>query len=391
MFINETRFTSKWDFPVQVISGIYYEHRSHFVDARLAYNGDEPMPPNTIVSQGPRRRLVTKQFAAFGELAFTPWDPFTLTVGGRYFDFQQSYPLFLDSTDPVIPNINQGLNESVDGFNWKVNAALKASDEIFLYAQWAQGFREPQIQNALDDAEFDPDGNGLYDFQDGSQRRPTEGLLNPDRVDTYEAGIKFQSPSGNVRGALTGYYTDWTGIPVSLLTVPGGAAFFFNAGKAVSKGVEFELSGNLPDNWFAQFSASWSKTTLGNDPESLSLSTNPTNPDGIQDADLPGSPDHNIYAALEKRFDIGGNEAFVRGDWTYVSDYYGTFTRTGLAGDYNLFGASAGVTINNIKLGVFAKNLTNRSDFTWIDNTLGGGRAYRLRPRTIGVNVGFQF
>jgi outer membrane receptor protein involved in Fe transport len=237
----------------------------------------------------------------------------------------------------------------------------------------------------MDDDLYDADGDGLYEFTDGSERRPQEGLLAPDRVDTYEAGIKLQSENGNLSGALSVYYTDWTGIPVSLLTDPLGVAFYFNAGKAVAKGIEFELSGKLPGNWFAQFSASWQKTTLGNDPESRSLAG------GEANADVPGSPDHNAYAALEKRFNLGGNPAFVRGDWTYVSEYDSFFSGFGPAGDYHLFGASAGITINNIGFGVFAKNLTNRKDFTWLDNTLGSGRAYRLRPRTIGVNASFEF
>ncbi|MDT9598852.1 TonB-dependent receptor [Sphingosinicella rhizophila] len=396
IFVNETRFTSDWDGPLGIVAGLYYENRSEHIFANLRYSGtvfdpgtpDNPGPTFTIeqlLGEGPERKLVTKQFAAFGEAAFTPWDPFTLTVGARYYKFNMSYPIFLDKSDePTIANGLQGFEKSIDGVNWKINAAYKPSEQILLYGQWAQGFRQPQIQNTLDPFN-DPDGNGLFDFADGSERRPPEGLLDPDKVDTYEAGFKFQSLSGNVSGSLTAYYTDWKGIPVILLTVPFGAGFYFNAGSATVKGVEFELSGRLPGDFYAQFSASWSKATLGNDPDSLSLSG------GIRDADLPGSPDHNAYFALEKRFDIGGNEAFIRGDWTYVSSYYSTLFETGRVGDYHLFGLNAGITIDNIKVGVFAKNLTNRKDLTWVDNLLGGGRAYRLRPRTIGVNASFQF
>jgi outer membrane receptor protein involved in Fe transport len=383
IFVNETRFTSSWGGPLQVIAGLYYEDRTNYTATNIIWSGIGPAPAGTITNS-PRTRNKQVQKAAFGELAFTPWEPFTLTVGARYYDFTQSVPFALTSSNPVVVSATQGRKASVNGVNWKVNAAYKVNENLFMYAQWAQGFREPRFQGLLDPI-FDIDGDGLYEFRDGSERLPQAGLLDPDSVDTYEGGIKFQSDSGDVRGSLSAFYTDWTGIPVSILTTNLGAAFFFNAGKAVSKGIEFEMSGNLPDNWYAQFSASWVKTTLGSDPESRSLAG------GRANADLPGSPDHNAYAALEKRFNIGGNEAFVRGDWTYVSDYISVINGTGRAGDFHLLGASAGVTIDNFKIGVWVKNLTNRDDFTWIDNTLGSGRAYRLRPRTIGVNVGVKF
>lgn len=389
VFVNETRFTSGWEGPLQIVGGVYYEDRSEHIFANLRYSGTvfdgpyEDIGPN--LGEGPERKLVTKQFAAFGEAAFTPWDPFTLTVGARYYKFTTSYPIFLDSySDPVVVNGLQGFKSSIDGINWKINTAYKPNEEFYFYAQWAQGFRQPQVQNLLDPLD-DPDGDGVLLFQDGTMRSPPEGLLDPDKVDTYEAGVKFQSPNGNLRGSLIGYYTDWKGIPVILLTDPRGAGFYFNAGSATVRGVEFEMSGRLPGNLYAQFSTSWSKATLGNDLDSLALSG------GNRDAQLPGSPNHNAYAALEKRFNVGDNEAFIRGDWTYVSSYYSTLNETGKVGDYNMFGLNAGITIDRIKLGVYAKNLTNRKDFTWQDNLLGGGRAYRLRPRTVGVNVGYEF
>lgn len=389
-FFNETRFTSSWGGPLQVVGGLYYEDRSEHIFANLRYSGTVTTGPvyggiAPYLGEGPERELVTKQYAAFGEAAFTPWDPLTLTVGARYYKFDTSYPIFRDSyATPIVTNGLQGFKSSVDGVNWKVNVAYKPSEQLFVYGQWAQGFRQPQVQNLLDPLD-DPNGDGIVDFVDGSQRSIPAGLLDPDKVDTYEAGVKFQSLSGNVRGSLTGFYTDWKGIPVILLTNPRRAGFYFNAGSATVKGVEFELSGRLPDNWHTQFSMSWTKSTLGNDADSIALSG------GIRDAQLPGSPNHNAYASLEKRFDVSGNPAFVRGDWTYVSSYFSTLNETGKVGDYHQFGASAGITIDRIRLGIYAKNLTNSDDLTWIDNLLGGGRAYRVRPRTIGVNVGFDF
>jgi outer membrane receptor protein involved in Fe transport len=383
IFINEFRFTSKWDFPVQMISGLYYEDRSNYTATNIIWSGAGSPPTGTTLNS-PRTRNKQKQFAAFGELAYTPWDPFTLTFGARYYNFEQSIPFALTSSNPVVVGATQGRKAKVDGVNLKVNAAYEVSDAIFLYAQWAQGFREPRFQGVLDPL-YDRNGNGLYEFRDGSERLPQAGLLDPDEVETYEGGVKFKLADGRLRGSLTGFYTNWNGIPVSILTTYLGAAFYFNAGKAVSKGVEFEVSGKLPANFYAQFSASWIKTNLGNDAESRSLAG------GISHAELPGSPDYNAFASLEKRFAVAGYDAYVRADWTYLSHYYSVINQTGRAGGYSQFGAGAGVAMGRYTIGLFAKNLTNRKDFTWIDNTLGSGRAYRLRPRTIGINFAAKF
>ena len=56
-------------------------------------------------------------------------------------------------------------------------------------------------------------------------------------------GVRIQSRDGRVRGSLTTFYIDWRGIPVpSPLTLVDGQAFLFNIGKAVVRGVEFEIA-----------------------------------------------------------------------------------------------------------------------------------------------------
>ncbi|NIJ38411.1 outer membrane receptor protein involved in Fe transport [Sphingopyxis panaciterrae] len=381
LFVNEFRFASKFEGPFQLIAGLYYEDRETKANAFTRYTGTDNPPPAGAPRETTRNKNKQKQFAAFGEASLTPIDPLTLTVGGRYYKFEQD--ILIARVDDA-PTTAEGRSATTDGFLWKANASYKASDDVFLYAQWAQGFRQPQFQRAILPQD-DVDNDGLVEFADGIERAVNPGLLAPDKVDTYEVGVKFQSPDGRLRSSLTGFYTDWTGIPVSpALSLARGEAFYFNAGKAISKGVEFEVFGEVGDRLFAEFSTSWVKSTLDETVPGL----------GNKGTNLPGSADHNVKAALEKRFDLGENEAYIRGDYTYVGGYYTNFTETGLkSGDYNLFDVSAGVTVNNFKIGIYAKNLSNRKDFTWVDNIFGAaaGRAYRLRPRTIGVNVGVNF
>ena len=53
-----------------------------------------------------------------------------------------------------------------------------------------------------------------------------------------------------------------------------------------------------------------------------------------------------------------------------------------------------GLNLDEIELGLFVKNLTNTDDFTWVESVLegfGAKRAYRLRPRTVGLNLAYRF
>jgi len=371
--VNELRFVSNFDGLFQLIAGIYYEDRTVKMDRVLRWAAPRPIPPGAFFLTNDNKNT-QKQSAAFGELEFTPFDPLTLTVGARYFEFEQAVE---KQRSLGVPTAAEGRQASTDDVNWKVNLSYELTPEWFAYTLWSQGFREPRFQGIVI-PEYDANNNGLVEFRDGIERKVTEGLLAPDTVDNYELGVKYLSDDRRFQGALTGFIIDWQGIPiVPSLTLFQGAALFFNAGKARSTGVEFEASVEPIDDLILKFAASYVNAELSEESPGL----------GAKGTELPGSANWNANGAVEKKFVLGGNEAFVRGDYTYVGEYFNSLAGTGIpSGDYHLFDLSAGVAIsNNINLGIFVKNLTDSDDFTWVDNVFGLDRAYRLRPRTAGV------
>jgi outer membrane receptor protein involved in Fe transport len=75
-----------------------------------------------------------------------------------------------------------------------------------------------------------------------------------------------------------------------------------------------------------------------------------------------------------------------------VSEFYNKLGETGVkTGDYGQLNMSAGIALNNFNVEFFARNLTNNDALTYADTQLLDNRAYQLRPRTIGLNVGYQF
>ena len=371
LFTDEVRFASKFDGPLQLLAGLYYEKENTFNNLMILWSGYPP-PPADDYFESINSRDIQKQRAAFGELSYTPFAPLTLTAGARVFRFESSTPLY---TSLGLPQPQQGTGASTSSWTGKLDVAYKINQQLFAYALWSQGFRKPILQQ-LPPGISNPDGT--VSFVDGINRVVPTGLLKPDNVDNYEMGVKFRSTDNRLQASLTGFVINWHGIPiVPSLTSILGYGLYFNAGEAKSKGVEFESAAILPDDFILQLSASWVDSVLAKSAPGL----------GNEGVRLPGSAPYNAHAGLEKRFVIGSRDAFVRADYTFVSRYYSQFQQTGASsGNYSLIDLTSGVTVNNIEYGLFVKNLLNSDNFTWVDNIFAKDIAYRLHPRIVGVN-----
>jgi outer membrane receptor protein involved in Fe transport len=106
----------------------------------------------------------------------------------------------------------------------------------------------------------------------------------------------------------------------------------------------------------------------------------------------------NGNLGLHYAFDLSGHEAFVRTDVLYVGKIYESLAEQGpntQAGDYVKLDASARVRIGEMNFDFYIHNLTNEDAFTARSGVAGlsGGEfyGYRLRPRTIGVQLGYEF
>jgi hypothetical protein len=50
-----------------------------------------------------------------------------------------------------------------------------------------------------------------------------------------------------------------------------------------------------------------------------------------------------------------------------------------------------GLTFRQLEVAVYGNNLTNAANLSWYDAEFENGRADRLRPRTIGVDLRYSF
>lgn len=303
----------------------------------------------------------------------------TLTGGVRYFDYDRNSEL--DTSGPLLGAQSRRATTAESGTNFKANLSYKPIDGALVYAGWAQGFRlgKPQV---LQLGLCDTDGNGIVDGTNTTTISAQR--VESDTVDSYELGGKFAALGNRLRIDASLFLMEWSDIPVTLRPIPL-CNYNINAGTARTAGVEFQANFQVTDALRVDFGGSSIQAQLTKDVPAQ----------GFSDGDrLPGSPKFNANLGVQYGFDIAGHSAFVRADSIYVGPFYGNVLQTPStrAGDYVKLDASVRVEIDNLKVDLFVRNLTNEDAFTWRGgDPRGEFFGYRMRPRTFGVQLGYDF
>jgi iron complex outermembrane recepter protein len=372
IFAQELRFASQWESPLQLVAGLYYEDRESEEKPTQVWYGDQsldPFPSPDAPYFKLNRVRSSKQKAIFGELAYDLTAQWTATLGLRHFDYDTD-----EVTSLIFSGVpffqNQQVKSDEIGQIYKGALSYKPGEDVLIYGQWAQGFRS---------------GRGQILAPTCIAAGITASNIDSDRSETLELGIKSSWLDNRVVLNAAVYQIDWDDIPVSVLT---GTCFrVSNAGKAQSAGAEIELSARLTDNVQLDISASTVDATLE---ETSSI--------GNKGDDLPGSADYNASVGVEYNFALADYPGFVRLDYAYVGEYYNNVSKTGTpAGDFSQLHLKVGAQVSQINIDLFVNNLTDEDGLTWVESLRAissdftSNRGYRIRPRTIGMNIGYHF
>jgi iron complex outermembrane receptor protein len=209
-------------------------------------------------------------------------DALKLRLGGRYDDFEQVI-------DNRIVSARTGQNKTA--FSPSVGATYVFSNAFSIYANYGRGFRP----------------NTGADF--------TNRPFTPERTRSYEVGAKFAALNGRLTGTVAVFKTDKTNV---LAADPVNSGFSLAVGKARSKGVEAELSGQLPYNFRLQLNYAYIDAEVGQD------ALDPNFGFSLREGDpLPGIARHSGSMLLFKDFTIGGMAASVGAGVNHVGKRLG--------------------------------------------------------------------
>jgi len=377
-FTQEFRLLSSDNEAFEWLVGLYYTEEESGINPQDIFAveaGTET--PATDIPLLARASLVSEyeELALFANATWHITDRFELSFGGRASENDQVASQVLDGILVGGLTTFDDAGSSESPFTWSVSPRFELNDEAAVYARVATGYR-PGGPNVL------PPGAPAG----------TPATYDSDSLTSYEIGLKAGTPDGRFSIDMAAYYLDWEDI--QLFAVVNDVGINTNGGTAVSKGVEF--------------------TALARPAEGLSLSLNGAYTDAYltQDTDpivggfdgdpLPYVPELSISLNGDFEWTVMGDAtAYIGGDVAYTGERTGAFNVRTPAGDireadsYVTLGLRAGIDTGRWSAEIYGRNLTDERGVNSIlseDNVPNGAIGLSvIRPRTVGVAVGFEF
>jgi iron complex outermembrane receptor protein len=219
---------------VQGVAGLYYLNGR----ASGAFDTVVGLLNTTTLTSG---TVLTKSYAAFGDLSFDLTEQFKISVGARYTKddktgtvFRRNYtgirsPVFGNAAAvPGLIRTDYTNSRSFEKFTPRVSLSYQPNADLNFYASYGQGFK-----------------SGGFDMRGDAVFTPTtvEGYA-PETIDSWELGMKGAFLDRQLFVNLAGFYSNYKDqqVTIQVPALPSGiASFVDNAGKAEIYGFELEM------------------------------------------------------------------------------------------------------------------------------------------------------
>lgn len=364
-FSQELRATSTLDGPWQWSAGIFYREADEFL--RQAIPDLLPFPT--------ARSGTSESYAVFGEIvrAFVD-DKVDLTVGLRYFeDTVEARELsnFFTGTSALA----QDVESDFDDVSGRAILTYYPNSDTTLYASYATGFRSGFNQP----------------FSILTNRPDLSRTVEPDSLQTYEIGIKGTVLSGRLTYDTVFYYTNWEDVQQALFI--GGLLANINSESVSGFGIDASLIASPLDSLTLQLNLGWNDMEHDDDviqSGAVLFSEN---------SRLNNSPEYTAGGSIDYEFPVGVGD--LLGRFSFIANYSSKKINAGLDGDTpTLFESGDNFNANmkfdigtdNWSAGVFVDNLTNEDKALSPSGASDElGTAPRLRPRTIGIQLSYNY
>ncbi len=357
-----------------------------------------PFPTGVIFRNDVLR--TDKQLGVFGETTFDLTDQFAVTLGARWYDIEvdlegsanSSFFNLGSATDAqafgtnisaqFAPNNAVGAPDTAatDGAIYKLTGTWTPNSDVLFYATYSEGFR-PGLLNR-------PGGAA------GPNNYTVPFAVDTDDVQNYEFGWKTELFDNSLRFNGSAFFVQVEGLQTTIFD-PSIVNLFFsdNAANAEIQGIEgdftwapYEVDGLTIAGAFSIL-----------DTEVTEVLT-PTN-DVLVGSELAFAPSWQGNLRVRYEWDLereiagSGLTAHIMPQLVFSDDSVSDIIEINKADidGYVTLGGTLGVTADQWSAELFATNLTN--EYAELSNNFvfDRERVTPLRPRTIGVRVGYDF
>lgn len=327
-------------------------------------------------------RDTSESVAVFGELTrLLQGGRFELTAGLRYFEDDVSTEEFSRGTTLVVTE-DQLIRSEAEFHKLSPRAVLTwhATDGLAVYASYGEGFRSGFPQN----------GSVIA-------TAPQFAPLKADNLKNYELGTKGDFLAGRLRIEAAAFYIEWQDIQQTLIanvgtpTNPVNVSALVNGETARGPGFELAINVEPVTNVMVGLNISWNDLKIDAPVLSRGLVL-------FEAGDrLNASPEYVVGGFAE--YGLGLDHRTLR-FWT-SANYTSEMQMHGIAGtrkrsatsDTILLGR-VGVTLDDVSewsATLFVDNVTNEEGAPFRHATIPPVFDPSLRPRTVGVQLEYQF
>jgi iron complex outermembrane receptor protein len=252
-----------------------------------------------------------EQKAVFGEASYDITDRFTITAGGRYYDFSEVREF--NSGGLFSNGDNNRDRTSSDGFSPRVIATYEIADDVRINAQAAHGFRLGGVNDPLNIPLCTGGANGV-----DAQTYGNHPTYDDETLWNYELNVRGQR--GGVTFHAAGFYTDISNLQVTADAGSCSSRVVFNVPRAHTMGLEFELSASPARG----LGFSLAGSLLDAEFDSTVTTSAGTVIAGMREGNrLPSVPRFQISANTSYTFDFGDDgDAFVGASFQHVGSRY---------------------------------------------------------------------
>lgn len=315
----------------------------------------------------------TNSYSLFGQATLPLMAGLNLTAGGRYTIDEKSFAGRIETPAGVTSRAND--KNEWKRFDFRIGLDGRLSDDVLLYANVATGFK-----------------SGVYNVV--SIAAPP---VSPEKLTSYEAGIKSDWFGGSLRVNASGFYYDYRNL--QLLRQLGTAFVLQNAASAEIYGLEVETQLKLSRALSFSGGLSLIHSEYGHFPDAAANTpgANGLGVQGVIDATgnrLQRTPNLTLNLGVNYAVPLSSGELIFSGGISHNGGFYWETDNRLYQKAYTLLDAGIRYSpdAGGLEVQLWIKNLAKEKYYSYVTSSNGSpDTGAPGAPRTFGATIGYRF